>query len=97
MVIGKPLDFSRYAGMENDRFVLRAVTDEIMYNLMGLSGQEYVDVYAATMKARLAAGAPAPATESQPIAPGGRPRPEDIQIPEPPEEPAPTDQENEEQ
>jgi 1-acyl-sn-glycerol-3-phosphate acyltransferase len=99
MVIGEPLDFSRYAGMENDRFVLRAVTDEIMYNLMGLSGQEYVDVYAATMKARLAAGAPAPAAESQPIAPGGRPRPEDISIPEPPAEadPEPTDQENQEQ
>ena len=55
VVIGKPLDFSRYEGMEDDRFVLRSVTDEIMYELMGLSGQEYVDIYAATMKERLAA------------------------------------------
>jgi 1-acyl-sn-glycerol-3-phosphate acyltransferase len=55
MVIGKPLDFSRYEGMESDRFVLRSITDEIMYELMQLSGQEYVDVYAATMKERLAA------------------------------------------
>ena len=53
--IGAPLDFSRYEGMENDRFVLRSITDEIMYNLMQLSGQEYVDVYAADMKERLAA------------------------------------------
>jgi len=34
--IGPPLDFSRYAGMEGDRFVLRSVTDEIMYELMTL-------------------------------------------------------------
>lgn len=49
--IGKPLDFSRYAGMENDRFVLRSMTDELMYELMDLSGQEYVDMYAAKAKA----------------------------------------------
>ena len=41
-----PLDFSRYAGLAGDRFVERAVTDEIMYELMELSGREYVDVYA---------------------------------------------------
>ena len=44
--IGTPLDFSRYEGMEDDRFVLRSVTDELMYELMELSGQEYVDIYA---------------------------------------------------
>jgi 1-acyl-sn-glycerol-3-phosphate acyltransferase len=47
---GKPMDFSRYAGMENDRQILRAVTDEIMYEIMTLSGQEYVDMYAADAK-----------------------------------------------
>jgi 1-acyl-sn-glycerol-3-phosphate acyltransferase len=55
VVIGEPLDFSRYEGMHEDRFILRSVTDEIMYELMQLSGQEYVDVYASTMKERLAA------------------------------------------
>ena len=50
--IGKPLDFSRYEGMENDRFVLRSMTDELMYELMELSGQEYVDVYSARAKER---------------------------------------------
>ena len=50
--IGKPLDFSRYDGMAGDRFVLRAATDELMYELMTLSGQEYVDVYAASLKER---------------------------------------------
>lgn len=51
--IGKPLDFSRYAGMEEDRHVLRSITDEIMYELMKLSEQEYVDEYAATVKERI--------------------------------------------
>jgi 1-acyl-sn-glycerol-3-phosphate acyltransferase len=49
---GKPLDFSRYYGMENDKLVLRAVTDEIIYEIMKLSGQEYVDEYAAQHKAK---------------------------------------------
>ncbi|MFE9926580.1 lysophospholipid acyltransferase family protein [Streptomyces sp. NPDC005774] len=48
---GKPLDFSRYEGMEEERAVLRAVTDEIMYAVLKLSGQEYVDQYAAVAKA----------------------------------------------
>jgi 1-acyl-sn-glycerol-3-phosphate acyltransferase len=48
---GKPLDFSRYEGMSGDRFVERSMTDEIMYELMQLSGQEYVDQYAAKVKA----------------------------------------------
>ena len=51
---GKALDFSRYYGMESDRYVLRAVTDEIMYALMQLSGQEYVDIYATRAKQEIA-------------------------------------------
>ncbi|MFD8804229.1 lysophospholipid acyltransferase family protein [Streptomyces sp. NPDC059597] len=47
---GKPMDFSRFAGMEGERAVLRAVTDEIMYEILALSGQEYVDEYAAVVK-----------------------------------------------
>jgi 1-acyl-sn-glycerol-3-phosphate acyltransferase len=48
--LGKPLDFSRYAGLAGDRLVERSMTDEIMYELMRLSGQEYVDQYAADVK-----------------------------------------------
>lgn len=48
---GEPLDFSRYAGKENDRFVLRSITDEVMYEIMSLSRQEYVDMYATDAKA----------------------------------------------
>jgi 1-acyl-sn-glycerol-3-phosphate acyltransferase len=47
---GKPLDFSRYEGLENDRYILRSITDEIMYEIMNLSGQEYVDMYAGQAK-----------------------------------------------
>jgi 1-acyl-sn-glycerol-3-phosphate acyltransferase len=47
---GAPIDFSRYAGMVGDRVVERAVTDEIMYALMELSGREYVDIYAQKIK-----------------------------------------------
>lgn len=57
--IGKPLDFSRYRGMEHDRFVLRAVTDEVMYEIMKLSGQEYVDIYATAAKRQIAEAAKA--------------------------------------
>ncbi|HEY1135798.1 MAG TPA: lysophospholipid acyltransferase family protein [Nocardioides sp.] len=48
---GEPLDFSRYEGMAGDRYILRSVTDEIMYAIMKLSEQEYVDVYASRAKA----------------------------------------------
>lgn len=44
---GQPLTFERYREQTEDRFVLRAVTDEIMYEIMTLSGQTYVDEYAA--------------------------------------------------
>jgi 1-acyl-sn-glycerol-3-phosphate acyltransferase len=47
---GEPLDLSRYYGMADDRFVLRSISDEIMYDLMQLSGQTYSDVYAAVAK-----------------------------------------------
>lgn len=57
IVIGTPLDFSRFEGMEGDRIVLRAVTDEIVYELQKLSGQEFVDAYASTVKGKLAKAA----------------------------------------
>jgi 1-acyl-sn-glycerol-3-phosphate acyltransferase len=54
IVVGQPLDFSRFDGMEGDRIVLRAVTDEIIYELQKLSGQEYVDAYASSVKEKRA-------------------------------------------
>ncbi|MEY4396347.1 MAG: hypothetical protein RLZZ40_103 [Actinomycetota bacterium] len=52
VVIGQPLDFSRFNGYEGDRFVLRAITDEIMFEIHSLSGQEYADEYASSARAR---------------------------------------------
>lgn len=57
IVFGEPLDFTRFVGLESDRFVLRSVTDEIMYELGRLSGQEYRDVYATTVKDKRPASA----------------------------------------
>jgi 1-acyl-sn-glycerol-3-phosphate acyltransferase len=47
---GKPLDFQRHYANPADRFVLRSVTDEIMYEIMLMSGQEYVDEYGSKAK-----------------------------------------------
>jgi 1-acyl-sn-glycerol-3-phosphate acyltransferase len=80
---GKPLDFERYDGLENDRYILRSVTDEIMYEIMRLSGQDYVDMYAtrakdeakraeAAARAAQRAAAAAPA-EASPEPPGAEP------------------------
>ena len=49
---GEPMDFSRFEGLAGNRFIERAVTDEVIYELMGLSDQEYVDIYAASVKER---------------------------------------------
>ena len=57
IIIGEPIDFSRFAGLEGDRYVLRSVTDEIMVELQRLGEQEYDDVYASAVKDRIAASA----------------------------------------
>ena len=59
VVIGEPLDFSRFAGMEGDRYILRSITDEIMVALQRLGEQRYDDVYASTVKDRLTKRVPA--------------------------------------
>jgi 1-acyl-sn-glycerol-3-phosphate acyltransferase len=67
VVFGKPLAFDRFAGQDRDRFVLRSATDEILYEIMMLTGQEYVDEYASRVKAEMArprADQPASAPES---------------------------------
>ena len=68
MRFGKPLSFERFYDRPADRFVLRSVTDELMYEIMLLSGQEYVDEYATKFKGakaeeRVKAPAEAPSPE----------------------------------
>lgn len=43
---GAPIDPARYSGREDDRIVLRQLTDEVMFELHELSGYEYIDTYA---------------------------------------------------
>ncbi|WP_142119209.1 lysophospholipid acyltransferase family protein [Rarobacter faecitabidus] len=83
IAFGEPLNFTEYRGAHEDRFVLRKVTDEIMHGIMLASGQEYVDSYAATVKARLAAGKPLDLPESvdEPSSPGGLPVPAGLSVP----------------
>ena len=54
IVFGRPLSFERFAGQDRDRFVLRSATDEILYEIMMITGQDYVDEYASRVKAQLA-------------------------------------------
>ncbi|WP_151524098.1 1-acyl-sn-glycerol-3-phosphate acyltransferase [Serinicoccus kebangsaanensis] len=55
--IGRPMHFPEHAGRSEDHVVLRQITDEVMAELQRLSGQQYVDEYAATVKERIAARA----------------------------------------
>jgi 1-acyl-sn-glycerol-3-phosphate acyltransferase len=66
---GKPLDFSRFYGSASDHRVLREVTDEVMSEIMKLSGQEYADMYAQQAKEALATeNLPADGTAPEPDA-----------------------------
>ena len=76
MIFGEPLDFSQYREQAEDRVVQRKVTDEIMFELMRLSGQEYVDEYAAVVKLRLAGKQDKPATDTAADTSGGLAAPE---------------------
>jgi 1-acyl-sn-glycerol-3-phosphate acyltransferase len=71
LTFGAPLDFSRYANARGDRFVERAITDEIMYELMALSGRPYVDIYAASLKTTIETPTPSPSRRDG-VVPEGR-------------------------
>ena len=57
---GRPITVDRYADRAEDRLVLRQITDEVMYEIRNLSGQEYVDSYAGKPVAEPAAETVAP-------------------------------------
>lgn len=44
--IGAPIDVSRYRDRADDHMVLREITDELMFEIQALTGQEYRNVYA---------------------------------------------------
>jgi 1-acyl-sn-glycerol-3-phosphate acyltransferase len=45
---GRPVDPARYGDRTDDRLVLRQMTDEVMFEIRSLTGQEYVDEYASS-------------------------------------------------
>jgi 1-acyl-sn-glycerol-3-phosphate acyltransferase len=71
MIFGEPLDFSHYRDQAEDRDIQRKVADQVMFELQRLSGQEYVDEYAAVVKLRLAGKAVEPAASAEPLASPG--------------------------
>jgi 1-acyl-sn-glycerol-3-phosphate acyltransferase len=44
--LGRPISMERFGQQTRNRLVLREITDELMYEIRELSGQEYVDSYA---------------------------------------------------
>src|SRR4029079_7609706 len=44
--IGRPIKVERYQDRADDRMVLRQITDEVMFEIRELTGQDYRDVYA---------------------------------------------------
>jgi 1-acyl-sn-glycerol-3-phosphate acyltransferase len=44
--IGAPIEVSRYRDRADDHMVLREITDELMFEIQALTGQEYRNVYA---------------------------------------------------
>lgn len=57
MIIGEPIEVAKGDVMDRER--LRALTDEVMRRIQRLSGQHYVNRYAADVKAELAEAAKA--------------------------------------
>lgn len=53
--VGRPLTFDEYQGKAQAAQDRRAITDEVMKAIQGLSGQEYVPMYASVRKAELVA------------------------------------------
>jgi len=52
---GRPLAMARFGDQTRNRLVLREITDELMFEIRELSGQEYVDTYATKQAATLPA------------------------------------------
>lgn len=53
--VGKPIDLSHYESRTDDHMVLREITDELMFEIAQLTGQDYRNVYASKKPETLAA------------------------------------------
>ena len=61
---GKPLSFERYAHGPANQLVLRAIADQIMYEIMMLTGLTYVDKYVSSAKQGATPGHRVPAADA---------------------------------
>jgi 1-acyl-sn-glycerol-3-phosphate acyltransferase len=68
--ISAPMAFERYYDRADDPRVLREITDQVMFELRSLSGQEYVNAYAKRKGADEAAGAAPASIASAPAVEG---------------------------
>lgn len=80
VAFGKPLTFERFYDAPFDQnFLLRAITDRIMYEIMRLTGQVYVDEYGERAKSRRTAKPSEPAEDAdqsaEAVGPGETPEP----------------------
>lgn len=61
ITVGRPIRTERYLGREHDHLTLRSLTDELMFEIRSLTGQEYRDVYAGTPRPGAPSAGAAPA------------------------------------
>jgi 1-acyl-sn-glycerol-3-phosphate acyltransferase len=64
--IGPAIETARYQDRADDRLALRQITDEVMFEIGALSGQEYVDTYATKKSESLPAAEPVNLTSEEP-------------------------------
>ncbi len=82
---GRPIDVKRYTELSDDRLVLRQITDEVMFEIRNLSGQEYVDTYATKPSPAATGSVPVPGvppadTPARPEQPETVPLPEVVRL-----------------
>ena len=73
--IGRPINVERYSHRADDHMVLRQITDELMYEIRELTGQDYRNVYAgktAETEPTVVAKVAKVATEQELVATGDR-------------------------
>lgn len=67
ITFGRPISVGRYEGRSNDRLVLREITDELMFEIRSLTGQEYIDRYATRSDRALVVAHTAHVAEGPPL------------------------------
>lgn len=67
ITFGRPISVRRYEDRAGDRLALREITDELMFEIRSLTGQEYIDRYATRSDRALVVAHTAHVTEGPPL------------------------------